>query len=85
MTGEELVLDDPELFAVVEAEIFALFYISAGEERDVGKPEILVLRKHLHGNDIWPAGVIDESGNVCVPVGVDAKGLPISVVQVKEV
>ena len=62
---------------VVEAKFFALLYISAREERNVGEPEILVLRKHLHGDDIWPAGVIDESGNVCVPVGVDAKGLPI--------
>ena len=62
---------------VVKAKFFALLDISAREERNVGKPEILVLRKHLHGDDIWPAGVIDESGNVGVPIGVDAKGLPI--------
>ena len=62
---------------VVKAKFIALLDISAREERDVGEPEILVLRKHLHRDDIRPTGVIDESGEVCVPVGVDAKGLSI--------
>ena len=36
------------------------------------EPEILMVGKHLDRSQVGGAQVIDESGNVPVPVGVDA-------------
>ena len=41
------VFDDPELFAVIEAEFFPGFDVCRGEKTNAWKPEILMIHEHL--------------------------------------
>ncbi len=50
---------------------------SGGEERNVGKSEILMVREHLDGHQVRGARVVDEAGDVAVLVGVQAIRLSV--------
>ena len=48
----------------------------------MGKPQILVLCKDFHRNNIGRARVVDKAGNVAEPVSIQAEG--VSILKIKQ-
>jgi len=81
--SKRLVLDDPELVAVIESKLFVSIDVSNSEESDSRKFEILVIDEHFDGDEIRITRMIDEAGNITVASSIDAISLSVLLIVIK--
>ena len=84
-TSELLVFDHPKLFTIIEAQFLFRLDVFVSVESDAREGKILMVEEHLHGCQVGRTQMVDEPGNVAIVTSVNAEGVTVPVVKVKEV